>query len=46
MGSMFGPALAGVSIGIIGVHWSMCVVFGCTLFAMFWLAQMAKFTGY
>jgi MFS family permease len=42
MGSMVGPALAGVSIGIIGVHWSMCLVFGCTLFALFWLTQISK----
>jgi MFS family permease len=42
MGSMFGPAIAGVSIGIIGVHWSMCLVFGCTLFALFWLTQISK----
>lgn len=42
MGSMFGPALAGVSIGIIGVHWSMCLVFACTLFALLWLFQISK----
>ena len=42
MGSMFGPAIAGVSIGIIGVHWSMCLVFGCALFALFWLTQISK----
>lgn len=42
MGSMFGPAIAGVSIGIIGVHWSMCLVFACTLFALFWLTQISK----
>lgn len=42
MGSMFGPALAGVSIGIIGVHWSMSLVFGCTLFALIWLTQISK----
>jgi MFS family permease len=42
MGSMFGPAIAGVSIGIIGVHWSMCLVFGCTLFALLWLTQISK----
>jgi MFS family permease len=42
MGSMFGPAIAGVSIGVIGVHWSMCLVFGCTLFALIWLTQISK----
>ena len=42
MGAMFGPALAGISIGIIGVHWSMCLVFACTLFALLWLTQISK----
>jgi MFS family permease len=42
LGSMFGPAIAGVSIGIIGVHWSMCLVFACTLFALIWLTQISK----
>lgn len=42
LGSMFGPALAGVSIGLIGVHWSMCLVFTCTLFALISLIQISK----
>ena len=42
MGSMFGPALAGVSIGIIGVHWSMCLVFGFTILALIGLSQIEK----
>jgi MFS family permease len=42
MGSMFGPALAGVSIGIIGVHWSMCLVFGFTILALIGLSQITK----
>ena len=42
MGAMFGPALAGISIGIVGVHWSMCLVFACTLFALLWLTQISK----
>lgn len=42
MGSMFGPALAGISIGIIGVHWSMCLVFGFTILALIGLSQIAQ----
>ncbi len=42
MGSMFGPALAGISIGIIGVHWSMCLVFGFTILALIGLSQITK----
>lgn len=42
MGSMFGPALAGISIGMIGVHWSMCVVFGFTILALIGLSQIEK----
>jgi MFS family permease len=42
LGSMFGPALAGISIGIIGVHWSMCLVFMCTIFALLALAKISK----
>ena len=40
MGSMFGPALAGVSIGVIGVHWSLCLVFAFTLLALIGLSQI------
>lgn len=42
MGAMFGPALAGVSISFIGVHWSMCLVFGFTLFALLGLSQIKR----
>lgn len=42
MGSMFGPALAGISIGFIGVHWSMCLVFGFTILALIGLSQIEK----
>lgn len=42
MGSMFGPALAGVSIGVIGVHWSLCLVFAFTLLALIGLSQISK----
>lgn len=42
MGSMFGPAIAGFSISLFGVHWSMCVVFGCSLFALLFLAKIER----
>lgn len=42
MGSMFGPAVAGFSIGFIGVHWSMCLVFTFSIFALLLLTQIAK----
>src|SRR5690606_9599790 len=32
--SVVGPALAGLSISWIGVHWSMCLVFGFALFSL------------
>lgn len=41
LGSMFGPALAGVAISMIGVHWSMCLVFAFTLLALLWLTQIS-----
>ncbi len=42
MGAMFGPAIAGFSIGIIGVHWSMCLVFLFSIIAMVLLTQIEK----
>jgi MFS family permease len=42
MGSMFGPAIAGFSISLFGVHWSMCVVFAFSLFALLFLAKIEK----
>ena len=42
MGSMFGPAIAGFSIGLIGVHWSMCLVFTFSIFALLLLTQISK----
>ncbi len=42
MGSMFGPAIAGFSIGIIGVHWSMCLVFLFSIIAILLLTQIEK----
>lgn len=40
--SVAGPAVAGFSITLIGVHWSMCSVFICSIFAMFFLSQIEK----
>ncbi|MGL2965606.1 MFS transporter [Flavobacterium sp. XGLA_31] len=42
MGSMIGPALAGFSISLIGVHWSMCLVFVCSVLALLFLAKIEK----
>ena len=42
MGSMLGPALAGVSISMVGVHWSLCTVFVCSLFAILFLSKIEK----
>lgn len=42
MGAMFGPALAGFSISFMGVHWSMCLVFGFSLMALILLTQIAS----
>lgn len=40
LASMFGPALAGLSISIIGVHWSLCLVFACSLMALITLTKI------
>jgi MFS family permease len=42
VGSVLGPAIAGFSINYIGVHWSMCSVFACSLFALIALSQISK----
>src|SRR5665811_1365830 len=42
MASVLGPALAGFSISLIGVHWSMCVIFGFSVFALLFLFQISK----
>ncbi len=41
MGAVLGPALAGFSINWIGVHWSMCLIFGFSLVALISLSQIA-----
>jgi MFS family permease len=40
--NVMGPAFAGFSITLIGVHWSMCTVFACSLFALLALSQIDK----
>ena len=41
IGSVLGPAVAGFSITLIGVHWSMCSVFLCSIFALIALSQIS-----
>lgn len=41
IGAVVGPSVAGFSITWIGVHWSMCFVFGCSLLALVTLTQIA-----
>lgn len=40
LASMFGPALAGISIGFIGVHWSLCLVLACSIIAFIFLTRI------
>ncbi|WBX73678.1 MFS transporter [Tenacibaculum pacificus] len=35
MASVLGPAFAGFTISWLGVHWSLCIVFGLVLFSFF-----------
>ena len=42
MASVLGPALAGFSISFIGVHWSMCVIFGFSLIALTALFKISR----
>lgn len=39
---VLGPALGGFTIGMIGVHWSMCVIFGFSLLALISLTGISK----
>lgn len=41
IGAVMGPALAGFSINWIGVHWSMCLVFGFSLLSLAALSQIS-----
>jgi MFS family permease len=42
IGSVVGPAVAGFSITYIGVHWSMCAILACSVFALLLLTQISK----
>src|SRR6187402_1327204 len=42
VGAVVGPAVAGFSIHLIGVHWSMCIVLAFSLFALIILTQIEK----
>jgi len=42
MASVLGPALAGFSISWIGVHWSMCLIFAFSVFALLALSQISQ----
>lgn len=42
LASVLGPALAGFSIGWIGVHWSMCVIFAFSLLALAFLLKISR----
>jgi len=42
IGSVVGPAVAGFSITWIGVHWSMCTIFACSVLALLLLTQISK----
>ncbi len=42
VGSVVGPAAAGFSIHLIGVHWSMCSVFICSVIALLGLTQIER----
>ena len=42
IGSVVGPAVAGFSITYIGVHWSMCAILACSIFALLLLTQISK----
>jgi MFS family permease len=42
MAAMFGPAIAGFAISLIGVHWSMCLVLGFSVFALLVLTKIER----
>jgi MFS family permease len=42
LASVLGPALAGFSISWIGVHWSMCVIFGFSVLALIFLFRISR----
>ena len=42
MASVLGPALAGFSISLIGVHWSMCLIFGFSIMALICIFRISQ----
>ncbi|WP_350289637.1 MFS transporter [uncultured Croceitalea sp.] len=42
MASVLGPAFAGFAISWIGVHWSMCIIFGFSILALLFLFRISK----
>ncbi|MBC2840275.1 MFS transporter [Robiginitalea sp. SC105] len=42
LASVLGPALAGFSISWIGVHWSLCLIFGFSLIALAFLMRIPR----
>ena len=42
IGSVVGPAVAGFSITLMGVHWSLCLVFSCSVMALLALSQISE----
>jgi len=42
LAAVMGPALAGFSISWIGIHWSMCVIFGFSVLALLLLFRIPK----
>ncbi|GMN06612.1 nickel resistance MFS transporter NreB [Croceitalea sp. MTPC5] len=42
MAAVLGPAFAGFAISWIGVHWSMCIIFGCSILALLFLFQISR----
>ncbi len=41
IGAVVGPAVAGFSITLIGVHWSMCTIVACSIFSLLLLTQIS-----
>lgn len=42
MASVLGPALAGFSISWMGVHWSMCLIFGFSIIALLCVLRISR----
>ncbi|GGK14494.1 MFS transporter [Yeosuana aromativorans] len=42
MASVLGPAFAGFSISWIGVHWSLCIIFGLVVLSLFITLQIKR----